>query len=50
LEIRIDPPASDEERAAIAQALAALSAPEDGRGAWWRAGLAENVEPEDEPA
>ncbi|MGH2450158.1 MAG: hypothetical protein ACRDGE_02580 [Candidatus Limnocylindria bacterium] len=50
LEIRPEPP--PEEREALERALARLlEEPGDQRGAWWRAGIYENVtEPEEESA
>jgi hypothetical protein len=48
-EIRPEP--SPEEREAIEEALARLTAPQaDSRSAWWRAGVAEDLSEEEEPA
>jgi hypothetical protein len=48
-EIRPEP--SPEELGAIEEALARLSsAPADPRSDWWRAGLAESLSEEEEPA
>lgn len=51
MQLEIEPEPTPEEREALAQALAARSAPPaDPRGAWWREGVRENVSPEAEPA
>jgi hypothetical protein len=48
-EIRPEP--SPEELEAIEEALARLTAaPADSRSAWWRAGVAEDLSEEEEPA
>jgi len=48
-EIRPEP--SPEEREAIEEALAHLTSPApDPRSAWWRAGVAEDLSEEEEPA
>lgn len=48
-EIRPEP--SPEEREAIDEALARLASPApDPRSAWWRAGVAEDLSEEEEPA
>jgi hypothetical protein len=48
-EIRPEP--SPEELEAIEEALARLSTPRaDPRSAWWRAGVAEDLNEEEEPA
>jgi hypothetical protein len=48
-EIRPDP--SPDELEAIEEALARLAAPvADPRSAWWRAGIAEDLSEEEEPA
>jgi hypothetical protein len=45
MNVEITPEPTPEERAAILAALAALRAQEEqGPGAWWEAGLRENVE------
>lgn len=45
MELEITPEPTPEERAAIVAALEALAAEERrGPGAWWEAGLRENVE------
>jgi hypothetical protein len=47
----IRPQPSPEELEAIEEALAGLTAPQvDPRSAWWRAGLAEGLSEEEEPA
>jgi hypothetical protein len=44
VELRWSPEPSPEEREALARALArVLAEREDPRGAWWRAGVAENI-------
>ena len=54
MQLEITPEPTPDERKAIAKAIAALVA-EDGRpaggsrGVWWREGLREAVEDEDEP-
>jgi len=52
MELEITPEPTPAEREALARALARLL--EDGRrderGAWWRAGIEENVSSEEEPA
>ena len=48
-EIRPEP--SPDEREAIEEALARLTSPApDPRSAWWRAGVAEDLSEEEEPA
>jgi hypothetical protein len=52
--LEINPEPTPDERKAIEQALAALAEPNgrppaDGRGAWWRRGVREAVEDEDDP-
>jgi hypothetical protein len=48
VELRWSPEPSPEEREALARALArVLAEREDPRGAWWRAGVGENVVEED---
>jgi hypothetical protein len=52
VELEITPEPSPEERAVVERSLTRL-VQEDipaGRGAWWRAGIEENVSPEEEPA
>lgn len=51
MELEIRPEPSPEEREALERAFARLLAePEDGRSAWWAAGVRESVSPEEEPA
>jgi hypothetical protein len=52
VELEITPEPPPEEREALERALARLlEEPRDQRGAWWRAGIYENVtEPEEESA
>jgi hypothetical protein len=47
VELEITPEASEEERAAIAEALDAAEAPQPG-SAWWQAGLLESLEAPDD--
>ncbi len=50
MEVRITPEPTPEERAAILAALELVRAAESGDpGPWWRAGLRENLDGEDEP-
>jgi hypothetical protein len=52
MELEITPEPSPEEREALERSLARLLEA-DGtgeRGSWWRAGVAENLSPEEEPA
>ncbi len=45
MDLEIIPPADGDERAAIAQALAEILAPEpEPRSAWWAGGVAANVD------
>ena len=52
MSLEISPEPSAAERAAIEAALAQLAAEDErsGSGAWWRAGLAENLAPDDADA
>jgi hypothetical protein len=51
MEREITPDPSPAELEAIEEALARLTAvPPDPRSAWWRAGVAENLSEEEEPA
>jgi hypothetical protein len=52
VDLEITPEPSPEERDALERALARLLEYEGvgERGAWWREGVGENVNPEEEPA
>jgi len=51
MDLEIEPEPTPEEREALGRALASLPAGRaDPRGAWWREGVRENVNPEAEPA
>lgn len=51
VEIEIVPEPTEEERAALEEALARLlEGPRDPRGEWWRAGVRETLSPEEESA